>query len=83
MLCVGDVIIPLAKLADTGHRGQMSAEPIVGIQFGHNEQRKSQPAWMGSRLEFRYIELSGYRETKGETGKSGDSGPLTLIRKIV
>ena len=30
MLCVRDVILPLAKLAGTGHRGQMSAEPMSG-----------------------------------------------------
>ena len=33
--------ISLAKLADTGHRGKMSAEPIVGIGFRRNGQRKS------------------------------------------
>lgn len=63
---------PLAKLADTGHRGkrsatempntghhgQKSAVPIVRIKFGRNEHRKSQPAWMGSRLE---SERSSYR----------------------
>lgn len=30
----------------------------------------------------RQIELSGHRDREGETGKSGNSGPLTLIRKI-
>ena len=28
------------------------------------------------------IELSGHQDSEGETGKSGESGPLTLIRKI-
>lgn len=39
----------------------------VQIKFGRNEQRKSQPALWWSRLEFRQIEKSGYRECKRES----------------
>jgi len=40
MLNKGEESTSLAKLASTGHRGQMSAEPIVGIKFRRNRQRR-------------------------------------------
>ena len=54
MLCVGDVILPLAKLADTGHRGRLFGSggaghrtlwtdvgrADVGIKFRRNGRRK-------------------------------------------
>ena len=40
MLCVRDVILPLAKLAGTGHRGQMSAEPMSGLNPDEMDEEK-------------------------------------------
>ena len=60
MLRVRNVILPLAKLAGTGHRGQMSAEPMSGLNpdemdgegaaFAKRRQLPRRKSQMASRI---------------------------------